>query len=134
MEEPKFLYVEDHAGNRRVMKLLLTEVLGYSQLTMLEHSEDIIQTLDKQGTTFDVIFLDLNLKPIDGYAVHNLLRNHATLRHAKIIALTASTTPSDVRRLQEAGFDGIIAKPLSYETFPEQLQQILAGEQVWEPM
>lgn len=116
------------------MKLLLTEVLGYTNLTMLEHSENIIENLEALLTTFTVIFLDLNLKPVDGYGVHALLREHEIFRHAKIIAVTASSTPADIRRMQEAGFDGVIAKPLSYDTFAEQLELILAGQPVWETM
>lgn len=134
MDEPKFLYIEDHAGNRRVMKLLLTDVLGYSNLTMLEHSENLIQNLEALNTAIDVIFLDLNLKPIDGYGVHELLREHTVFRHARIVAVTASATPADIRKMQEAGFDGVIAKPLSYDTFPDQLRMILAGQPVWETM
>jgi hypothetical protein len=33
--------------------------------------------------------------------------------------------------LRDAGFDGVIAKPLDYDTFPNALARILKGEQVW---
>jgi hypothetical protein len=36
-----------------------------------------------------------------------------------------------VKMLKEAGFDGVIAKPLDYDTFPNVLHRILKGEQVW---
>jgi two-component system cell cycle response regulator DivK len=37
----------------------------------------------------------------------------------------------EVKVLREAGFDGVIAKPIDYDTFPNVLHRILNGEQVW---
>ena len=130
--ETNFLYVEDHRASRRVMELLLVEVMGYSHLTMVEDTHDIVEKLEAMQTRFDVIFLDVNLKPYDGYAVCAMLRTHAQFATAKIVGLTASASPSDMRKMQESGFDGAIGKPLSHDTFPEQLERILAGQAVWE--
>ena len=130
--ETNFLYVEDHRASRRVMELLLVEVMGYSHLTMVEDTHDIVEKLEAMQTPFDVIFLDVNLKPHDGYAVCAMLRTHAQFATAKIVGLTASASPSDMRKMQESGFDGAIGKPLSHDTFPEQLERILAGQAVWE--
>jgi two-component system cell cycle response regulator DivK len=37
-----------------------------------------------------------------------------------------------MKRAQAAGFDGFIGKPIDPQRFPKQIQQILAGESVWE--
>jgi hypothetical protein len=37
----------------------------------------------------------------------------------------------DVARLQEAGFDGLIGKPLAHKVFPRLLEQIMNGEAIW---
>ena len=37
----------------------------------------------------------------------------------------------EVKKLKDAGFDGVIAKPLDADVFPKTLQRILSGEQVW---
>ena len=39
--------------------------------------------------------------------------------------------PSDVALLQQAGFDGLIGKPLVHKIFPELLHKILAGGPIW---
>jgi len=132
--ETSFLYIEDHRASRRVMELLLVEVMGCANLTMVEDTHDIVQKLEAMQTRFDVIFLDVNLKPYDGYAVCAMLRAQSFFDKAKIVGLTASASPSDMRRMQESGFDGAIGKPLSHDTFPEQLERILAGQAVWEAM
>jgi len=130
--DTKFLYIEDHRASRRVMELLLVEVMGYQHLTLVEDTQDIVQRLEALHTSFDVIFLDVNLKPHDGYAVCAMLRANAGFEKARIVGLTASASPADMRRMQDSGFDGAIGKPLSHDTFPEQLERILAGEAVWE--
>lgn len=132
--ETNFLYIEDHRASRRVMELLLVEVMGYPHLTLVEDTHDIVRRLEALHTSFDVIFLDVNLKPYDGYAVCAMLRANPCFRQAKIVGLTASASPADMRRMQESGFDGAIGKPLSHDTFPEQLERILAGQAVWEAM
>jgi two-component system sensor histidine kinase BarA len=132
--EPSILYVEDHPASRRVMELLLVDVMGFNQLTLVGDTNDIIQNLEAMHKHFDVIFLDVNLQPHDGYAVCTMLRTHEQFRNAKIVGLTASVTPAEMRKMQAVGFDGVIAKPLSHATFPEQLEHILAGEPLWESM
>jgi CheY-like chemotaxis protein len=48
-----------------------------------------------------------------------------------IVALTASVMNSEIHKLKEAGFDGVLAKPLNFHTFPEMLTRILNREQIW---
>jgi CheY-like chemotaxis protein len=132
MKEPAILYIEDHPASRRVMELLVVDVMGLSQLTLVGETTDIIQNLEAMHKHFDVIFLDVNLQPHDGYAVCTMLRAHEQFRSAKIVGLTASVTPDEMRKMQAVGFDGVIAKPISHVTFPEQLEHILAGEPLWE--
>ena len=126
------LYVEDHPASRRVMELLVVEVLGIEPLYMLDSSENVVMEIEALPEQPDIIFLDINLKPLTGYEVQSLLREHDDYRHKKIIALTASATAADMRQMREAGFDGAIEKPLSHMTFPQQIQRILDGQTVWE--
>ncbi len=131
-KEPTFLYIEDHPASRRIMQILLVDVMGYSQLMMIEDTDKLIKKLEDSHRSFDVIFLDINVKPDDGYAACAMLRAHERFRQAKVIGLTANAMPSDMRRMQEIGFDGAIGKPLSHDTFPEQVERILAGQPIWE--
>ena len=131
-DHPTFLYIEDHPASRRIMQILLVDVMGYTELTMVEDTDELTRKLESMGKSFDVIFLDINLKPLDGYAACTLLRANEHFRKARIIGLTANAMPSDMRRMEEIGFDGAIGKPLSHDTFPEQVERILAGQSIWE--
>ena len=37
----------------------------------------------------------------------------------------------EVKKLKEAGFDGVLAKPLNFHDFPNVMKRMLAGERVW---
>src|SRR5687768_2584523 len=127
---PAFLYVEDDALSREIMEMLLG-ALGYTELVIFEDSHDFVTRLDKLDIVQNVIFLDIHIKPHDGFEMLKMLRHHPRLGGQKIIALTASVMNEEVIRLQQAGFDGAISKPLDFDEFPSLLEQILNGERIW---
>jgi CheY-like chemotaxis protein len=131
MSQPVFLFVENDELSREVMKTLLTRGLGYHDVTMFENSTDFEGRLERLSHKPDVIFLDIHMEPMDGFAMLNLIRRHANLGSVPVVAVTASVMSEEVRRLRDAGFDGVIAKPINYDTFPGALNRILSGEQVW---
>jgi CheY-like chemotaxis protein len=61
----------------------------------------------------------------------DLIRKNARYDAVAVVALTASVMYEEVRRLRDAGFDGVIAKPINFDTFPAALGRILSGGQVW---
>ena len=98
---------------------------------MFESSTDFIDRLDGLACKPDIIFLDIHMEPIDGFAMLSVIRHHADFNAVPVVALTASVMNEEIRRLRDAGFDGVIAKPINYDTFPNALQRLLNGQQVW---
>ncbi len=131
MPDPMFLYVENDEMSREVMRVLLTRGLGYDDVTMFETSADFETHLADLPRRPDVIFLDIHMEPIDGFEMLSVIRRTEFCLDVPVIALTASVMYEEVRRLREAGFDGVIAKPINYEAFSGALSRILQGEQVW---
>lgn len=129
--EPTLYYVEDEPLSRQVMELLLTRRLGYKNVTIVEDSKDFIARLEALPTPPDVVFLDIHVTPYNGFEMLQMLREHEGYRDTIVIALTASVMNEEVEMLQEAGFDGCLAKPLDHDEFPTLLEMILAGEYVW---
>src|SRR5690606_35459876 len=105
MTQPNFLYVENDEMSREVMKTLLTRGLGYEDVTMFESSDDFVDRLEGLTDKPDVIFLDIHMEPIDGFAMLNVIRHHAALNSVPVVALTASVMNEEIRRLRDAGFD-----------------------------
>jgi CheY-like chemotaxis protein len=131
MSDPVILYFEDDTLSREVMKTCLTRGMGYHRIWIFEDSADFEDRLISVGLKPDVVFLDIHIEPIDGFAMLKQIRQSETYQATKVIALTASVMNEEVKMLRDAGFDGVIAKPLDYDTFPNALARILKGEQVW---
>ena len=74
----------------------------------------------------DVVFCDIGLPGMDGYAVARALRANAASRGLFIVALSGYTQPEDLQRADQAGFDGHLAKPPSIEMIEELLQRLPA--------
>lgn len=125
------MFVDDDAPSREVLKVILNRVAGYNRVELFEDSQDFMQRLHALPDAPDVIFLDIQVPPIDGYEMLKLIRSDPAYQNSRIIAVTASIMPSDVALLQQAGFDGLIGKPLVHKIFPELLHKILAGEPIW---
>jgi CheY-like chemotaxis protein len=128
---PNVVYVEDDELSRMVISILLHEQMGLSNVVILEDSYDFIKRLESLPFVPDVILLDIHLKPINGFQMLTLLREHPVYSHKPIVALTASVMNDEIDRLKHAGFDGVFAKPLNELTFPSVLQRILDGEHIW---
>ena len=131
LAEPNILYVEDDALSREVMQALLTRKLGFQNITIFEDSRRFMEKLRAMDAGPDVIFLDIHMEPIDGFEMLRQVREDAAFHSTKIVALTASVMNEEVKLLRAAGFNGVLAKPLNVDAFPDALERILGGEQVW---
>jgi two-component system cell cycle response regulator DivK len=80
----------------------------------------------------DLILLDIRLPYEDGYGALQRIRASENLKDTLVIAVTAEASTHQMNKARQAGFDGFLGKPLDPDRFPDQIQQILAGEQVWE--
>jgi CheY-like chemotaxis protein len=128
---PAFLYVEDDILSCEIMSMLLTKQLRYTNLTILSDNHNFMDKVRGMPCVPDVVFLDIQMHPYDGFEMLTMLRADPVYRPAKIIAMTASVMATDVQALRKAGFDGLIGKPIIRQVFPQLLQQILNGEPVW---
>jgi CheY-like chemotaxis protein len=69
----------------------------------------------------DVILMDIALPGIDGVDATRQLKAEPATAAIPIVALTASVMQSDRARFEEAGFAGLIAKPIDVLSFPDQV-------------
>jgi len=127
---PLFLYVEDDAPSRTVMQFLIGRILG-AHVEVFEDTTNFVERLRSLPGIPRVIFLDTQIAPLNGYQVLTLLRGLHEYESTPIIAMTASVTRLDVEQIRDAGFDGLIGKPIKSQVFLDLLKRIMAGESVW---
>ena len=70
-----------------------------------------------------MVFLDLGLPGMSGYAVARQLRAMPEARDVRLVALTGYGTEADRERARAAGFDVHLAKPVD----PHAVESLLAS-------
>lgn len=126
-----YLYVEDDESSRKVISLIMVQVMGVERLTIFEDSHNFAERLAALPEPPAVILLDIHVQPLSGFELLKLVRESSDHSQIPVVALTASVMNDEVIRLRASGFDGAIAKPLRYQTFPDLLTKILRGDKVW---
>lgn len=127
----RILCVDGHPASREVMKLLLIGVLGYTDARIVACTSDLLNRLRNVDLMFDAILLDLNTEPLNGYELLSEFRACEQYQHAKIIALTSGSTPADKETIRQAGFDGVMNKPIDPMRFPDFIRRVSQRETVW---
>ncbi len=114
----RVLIVEDNVDAAEMLDLAVSD-LGH--VTRMAHDGATAVALARQFAP-DVIFLDIGLPVMNGYAVARTLRDMPELSDVYIAAVTGWGQEEDRRKAREAGFDSHFTKPLS----PAVLEHVLA--------
>jgi len=115
----RVMVAEDNPVNQMVAVHLL-EQRGFVVDVANDGREAIVLHAHNQ---YDAIFMDCQMPVINGYeATREIRRREGTKRHTPIIAMTASTLPSDRARCIAEGMDHHTGKPVR----PAALDQIIA--------
>lgn len=123
----KILLVEDVGYNQKVAKGLLAK-LGYNNVDIGSTGLEAIEYV-KQNT-YDVIFLDLIMEPIDGFQTANRLAEIFDLSHRPyVVAMTAQTTDSIRDKCTKSGMDGFIGKPIVIQEL-ETMLNIISSKKI----
>ena len=111
------LIVEDNEMNMRLAR----DVLQFHGFRTVEtvNGEDGV-TMARENLP-DLILMDISLPGIDGVEATRQLKDEPSTAAIPIVALTASVLQADRARFDEAGFAGLIAKPIDVTTFPAQV-------------
>ena len=111
------LIVEDNAMNLKLAR----DVLRFSGFRTLEATSGEDAVLMAREHLPDLVLMDIALPGIDGVEAARRLRATPETAAIPVVALTASVMDTDRARFVEAGFAGLIAKPINVLKFPEQV-------------
>jgi two-component system cell cycle response regulator DivK len=127
--ESSVLVVEDNVSNF----VLIARLLGF----MGVHCEwktsgyEVVEYADTLPH-LDLIVMDIRVPYEDGYGALKKIRSSPRLKDIPVVAVTAEASLEQMNKARASGFNGFLGKPLDPDRFPEQIQRILNGEQVWE--
>ena len=121
MSGERILVVEDNPKNLKLVR----DVLQFSGYEVIEATcgEDGVRLAAQEHP--DLILMDLQLPGMDGYAGLLALRSEPSTRGIPVLAVSALAMRPDREKVQSAGFDGYIEKPISVRDLPEQVRDVL---------
>lgn len=118
----KVLYIEDNPANIKLISKLFTNKSNIYLFTA--HTQNLGLELAEIKSP-DLILLDINFPDMDGYKVLDALRNNNKTSDIPVIAISANSMPSDLKKVREAGFDDYVIKPIDVESFNTSVKQLL---------
>jgi signal transduction histidine kinase/ActR/RegA family two-component response regulator len=116
----RVLIVEDNVDAAEMLEIVVTH-LGH--LTRVAH-DSASAIAAATGFAPDVVFLDIGLPVVNGYAVARALRALPHFSYVHIAAVTGWGQDEDRRKALDAGCDTHFTKPLSPATLEELLAKI----------
>jgi two-component system sensor histidine kinase/response regulator len=118
----RILLAEDNPLNQEVATIRLRK-RGHS-VVIAEDGQQALSAYEKEH--FDLILMDVHMPNVDGIAATAKIREleEGTGRHIPIIALTASAMKGDRERLQAAGMDEHVAKPIQTQELLDAIDRV----------
>ena len=107
----RILIVDDNRDSATSLAVLLS--LAGHDTTTAHDGEEAVEKADAYRP--DVILLDLGLPKRNGYDACRLIRQQVWGTNILLIALTGWGQEEDRRKSHEAGFDGHLVKPVSFD-------------------
>ena len=123
------MVVDDNDVNRQLARVML-EQAGCHVVTAADGDEGL---LTARASAPDLIFLDLAMPKMDGYAVARALKGDPATAEIPIVALTAMAMPGDEDKAYAAGIDGYLTKPIESHQLEATLREYLGIGQERKP-
>lgn len=117
----RLLVIEDNPDNLELMSYLL-RAFGHQVALAGDGAEGLAAMA---GGGFDLVVCDVHLPRLDGYAVAQHMKSDPVLAAVPLVAVTALAMVGDRDKVLAAGFDGYISKPITPQTFVEQVEAYL---------
>jgi len=114
------LIAEDHAASRKTLAKVLRR-MGY-RVFEAEDGYEVLELVRQERPM--VILMDVNMPGMDGVQTTLALRSDPTYRDLPIFALTGDVTVDNQQRIGEAGVDGYLEKPVTWERLEAALAKL----------
>jgi CheY-like chemotaxis protein len=115
----RVLIVDDQVRRRELLRILLE-----NEGCQVSEAGDAAEAVSvARATRPDLVLVDVELPPLDGYAAVRQLNADDQSPHPPIIALAEGS--EDMRQLRDAGFSGLLAKPVVCRSLRGRLDQLV---------
>lgn len=105
----RILVAEDNLINQKVISGLLAET-GI-EIVIADDGKEALDIL-KKDSDFAFILMDAHMPRIDGFEATRQIRANPAYDHILVVALSGDTAADDIKKMQEAGMQEHLEKPL----------------------
>jgi CheY-like chemotaxis protein len=122
----KVLIVEDHNDMHEVL-IWQVELMGFEAISARDGNEGLEKALVEKP---DLILMDIMMPNQNGLDATRILRARAETKEIPILAETALFSPSDLRKIMEAGCSGFIVKPFTFHELQIKIHELIPADEV----
>ena len=109
------MVAEDHIVNMNLIKIILKNKYPNAQISEAKNGKIAVQIY--QESTFDIIFMDVQMPEMNGYDATTLIREYELsnkgIKRTPVIALTAGAITSEREKCLAVGMDDFLSKPIN---------------------
>ena len=117
----KILVVEDHADMRELLAWQI-ELMGFVPITAKLAKEGVEKAIAEKP---DLILMDVMMPGMDGREAVRQLRAHPETKDIPILAATALFRTTDLKSCLDAGCNGYIVKPFTFQELQVKLREFI---------
>ncbi|MGF1482905.1 MAG: PAS domain-containing protein [Opitutales bacterium] len=124
----RILTAEDSPANQKVIKVMLSK-FGYT-IDCVSDGKQAVEAV--QSEAYHLILMDIQMPVMDGLTASTEILNNdaANVRTPKIVALTASVTPSIQNDCKKIGIVDYLSKPVRPHEIAECIERVFAEKPV----
>jgi two-component system, chemotaxis family, response regulator Rcp1 len=112
----RVLVVESSPADAYLIAEALKQAGMPDNLTTLHDSHEALEYLEK-GRPADLVILDLNLAPFDGFQLLKRIREHPELNDLPVVVMSGSEDRRDVKKAYQLRANCYIVKPNNLDLF-----------------
>jgi two-component system cell cycle response regulator DivK len=120
----KILIVEDHADMRELLTWQI-ELMGFLPIPAKHGKEGVDKAVAEQP---NLILLDIMMPGMDGWEAARTLRANPETKDIPILAATALFRDSDLKSCLDAGCNGYIVKPFTFQELQGKVREFIASD------
>jgi len=126
----KILIIEDHADMRELLTWQI-ELMGFVPIPARRGREGIERALAEKP---QLIIMDIMMPGMDGWEAARELRANAETKDIPILAATALFRDSDPKPCLEAGCNGYIVKPFTFQELQGKVRELIPAASTTYPL
>lgn len=105
----RILIAEDNMINQKVISSLLAE--SGMDIVIADDGQFALDILERDSN-FLMVLMDAHMPRVDGFEATRAIRKNPAYDHIVVVALSGDTAADDIKKMQEAGMEEHLEKPL----------------------